>query len=290
MLHPFYPWEFPDQTFPFSVNDVHVQHDLPMHQHRFLEIVFITAGHGMHSLNGNLSTIEAGDCFVIPIDSAHAYSQVQHLHLVNILFHEQLLAPFHQELNALPGYHALFTLEPAYHKLNDTLGRLRTMPTERLAIMEVIEQMRDEAAEQAPGYRLKLIALFFQLLVNLSRVYQNSTCKPSARLIHIGAVISKMEQDYTQPLTIKELADVAYMSERNLTRRFREGVGMPPHEYLIRLRMRHAAQLLRGTTRPIAEISQAVGIDDGNYFSRQFKRVMGISPRNYRNIGSKKSL
>jgi len=282
MSQPFYPWEFPDPAFPFALWDVPSHRSYPQHRHHFTEIVFILAGHGTHLLDGVASTIEAGDCFVIPVDSVHGYCDVDELHLINILFDARLLAPFLRELNALPGFHALFTLEPSYRKQHDSRGRLRPTVAQRMAITEIIRQMLAEVNRQAPGYRTKVLALFTQLLVDLARYYQESACKPSVQLVQIGAVISKMEQDYALPLSIRELAEVANMSERNLARRFREGMGMAPVEYLLHLRMRRAAHLLRDTTRSIAEIATAVGIDNGNYFSRQFKRIMGVSPRELR--------
>ncbi|HEY3378047.1 MAG TPA: AraC family ligand binding domain-containing protein, partial [Armatimonadota bacterium] len=125
MFHPFYPWTFPDAAFPFAVLDVPGHGNLPLHRHRFMEIVYIVAGQGTHVLDGDVSTIAAGDCFVIPVESAHGYTDVAALHLVNILFDPQLLAPFLPELHALPGYHALCTLEPRWRTQHDTRGRLR---------------------------------------------------------------------------------------------------------------------------------------------------------------------
>lgn len=282
MFHPFYPWEFPDPAFPFAIQDNPGHGALPTHRHRFMECVFIVAGHGTHIMDGDASAIAAGDCFVIPMESAHAYAEVSGLHLINILFARSLLLPFQRELNALPGYHALCTLEPTYRKQHDSRGRLRPTPAQRLAIMELIRRMLAEYAAREPGYQGTLLALLAQLLIDLARYYQASESKPSAQLVQIGAAISLIEQEYAQPLTMPMLAEAANMSVRNLTRRFREGVGMPPIDYLIRLRLRHAAQLLRETPQPIADIARAVGMDDGNYLTRQFKRVHGVTPREFR--------
>ena len=53
-------------------------------------------------------------------------------------------------------------------------------------------------------------------------------------------------------------------------------------DYLIRLRISKAAQILRREPLRIKEVSEAVGFRDSNYFSRQFRQVMGVSPRAYR--------
>ena len=69
------------------------------------------------------------------------------------------------------------------------------------------------------------------------------------------------------------------MSERTLIRRFKEGMGISPIEYVIRRRIRRGAELLREHPASIAETAFAVGFTDSNYFSRQFKRMMGVTPR-----------
>lgn len=282
MLHTYYLWEFTDPTFPFAIVDVPRQGTIPLHRHYFTEVVYVMAGNGMHMLDDDVSTIAAGDCFVIPVDCAHAFTDSAGMHIVNIMFDERLLTPFKRDLYALPGYHALFTLEPTYRRQYDSRGRLRPSISERMAITEVVNQMRTEWTGQMPGYRLKVLALFIQLLTDLARSYERNPGKPSAQLVQIGTVISQIEEDYAYPFTMRELAEIACMSERNLSRRFRECVGMPPIEYLNQRRIQRAAQWLRDSSRPIADIANAVGIDNSNYFSRQFKRIMGMSPGEYR--------
>jgi len=282
MLHSYYFWEFPDSNFPFAIVSTSHHGNYPLHRHKFIEIVYIMSGSGLHTLDDDVSTIAAGDCFVIPVDCVHAYTEAEDMHIVNFLFDEHLLDPFQRELHALPGYHALFTLEPTYRRQFDSCGRLRPSISERMAISELIEQMLAEWTTPAPGYRLKLLALFIQLLTDLARYYERNPGKPSAQLMQIGAVISKIEEDYAQPLSIGQLAEIACMSERNLTRRFRECVGISPIDYLNRRRIERAARELLNTTRPIAAIAGSVGMDNSNYFSRQFKRITGMNPRAYR--------
>jgi transcriptional regulator GlxA family with amidase domain len=72
------------------------------------------------------------------------------------------------------------------------------------------------------------------------------------------------------------------MSRRNFLRAFESTMGCPPITYLIRLRIRRASELLQQHESSITEIAMAVGFNDSNYFSRQFRAVTGESPRNYR--------
>ncbi len=74
------------------------------------------------------------------------------------------------------------------------------------------------------------------------------------------------------------------MSERTFLRRFREATGFAPIDYVIRARIRRAADLLADLNAglSITEIAFRCGFQDSNYFSRQFRRYIGTNPRNYR--------
>ena len=66
------------------------------------------------------------------------------------------------------------------------------------------------------------------------------------------------------------------------THLFHQRTGFSPLEYLTRLRLNHASQLMAETALSIAEIARAVGYEDPLYFSRLFRRKMGVSPTEFR--------
>ena len=77
------------------------------------------------------------------------------------------------------------------------------------------------------------------------------------------------------------------MSQTSLMRTFGQIMGRSPTDHLIRLRVSKAQELLRRTTLPVTEIALAVGFCDGNYLARQFRRITGTSPSEYRrNLGA----
>lgn len=72
------------------------------------------------------------------------------------------------------------------------------------------------------------------------------------------------------------------MSYSHFRRRFRELTGSSPHQFLIRSRMQQACRLLRDLDRPVKAIGFECGYEEPSDFSRMFKRVVGVSPREYR--------
>jgi AraC-like DNA-binding protein len=83
------------------------------------------------------------------------------------------------------------------------------------------------------------------------------------------------------PPSLQELADAVGANRFVLLRQFRRRVGLPPHAYVLRLRVERARSLLaRGAD--IADVAFLLGFSDQSHFSRLFKRVVGIPPGDYR--------
>ena len=81
---------------------------------------------------------------------------------------------------------------------------------------------------------------------------------------------------------VQELADEAHMSRVHYTRRFKRAVGLSPNEFLVRQRVERSAILLKQTDWTLEQIADVIGYADQHYFSRQFRRTMGVSPGAYR--------
>lgn len=86
---------------------------------------------------------------------------------------------------------------------------------------------------------------------------------------------------YRQPLTTAQIAETAGCSVTTAERLFRQYTGQTPQQWLRGVRMTHAARLLRNTNLHVAEIARRVGYGDPHYFSRVFRAVHGMSPREY---------
>ena len=91
-----------------------------------------------------------------------------------------------------------------------------------------------------------------------------------------------IHRNLTQPMTLEDLAKRNHISVTHFSRLFRQYFGTSPMHYIIQQRMTRAATLLTETTSPIRLVGEAVGYDDAYYFSRLFKRIIGITPRDYR--------
>jgi AraC-like DNA-binding protein len=90
------------------------------------------------------------------------------------------------------------------------------------------------------------------------------------------------EHDQGEPLSLATLARRSEMSPYHFLRTFRALVGMTPHQYVLRTRLHRVAVRLRRTADPISAIAFDEGFNDLSTFNHRFRRVMGVSPRAFR--------
>lgn len=92
-----------------------------------------------------------------------------------------------------------------------------------------------------------------------------------------------IEAHLEQPLNLERMAAEAAMSPCHYLRQFAAVVGVTPHQYLVRCRVRHAARLLASQPeRPVTEVALASGFEDLSNFVRTFRRASGASPGRFR--------
>lgn len=102
----------------------------------------------------------------------------------------------------------------------------------------------------------------------------------------VRRVIEHVRRNLDQPLAVSDLAELSGFSRAHFSRMFTESEGIPPAEYVLHERMRHAARLLTSHSHlPVKEISVLTGFDDPNYFAKVFRRFFGTSPTEFRTTG-----
>jgi AraC family transcriptional regulator len=103
-------------------------------------------------------------------------------------------------------------------------------------------------------------------------------------------VVELMRQRLTDSLALEELAEVAGLSPFHFARQFKTATGHPPHDYLIRLRVDRAQELIRQHHHEwtLAAIADECGFADQSHMARHFKRVLGISPGEFADAHPKK--
>ncbi|UOK61253.1 AraC family transcriptional regulator [Paenibacillus sp. OVF10] len=102
----------------------------------------------------------------------------------------------------------------------------------------------------------------------------------NAKLIH--KVRTLIDQNYNQPITINSLSDQVYLSPNYLRSIFKDKTGMTIHDYLTRIRLDKARELLADGSLKIHDIAQTVGYESTSYFISLFLKTQGVTPNEYR--------
>lgn len=254
----------------------------PMHRHEFQELVVVLKGTGIHVTEQGKTPIQAGDVFVVHRQHTHAYEETRDLHLVDILFDMKELGLPVGDIGTLPGFVALFEIEPSARQQTPMAPSMRLNKAQLRDLTLLIDELEHEFQHRQPGWGCAAIGTFMRLITELSRMHSGIDVSGADPSLRLDLVLSYMDEHYQRTFSLAALAQLVNMSVRTFTRRFRELKGCAPGEYIARLRMARAGRLLRSTNRSITDIAFEVGFNDSNYFARQFRRLMGCSPREYR--------
>ena len=88
----------------------------------------------------------------------------------------------------------------------------------------------------------------------------------------------------TSGRSMGQMAAATCLSAYHFARQFKRATGLPPHQYVIARRVERAKQLLQtGSDFSLAEVAAGAGFTDQSKFSHTFKRVVGVTPRQFRN-------
>ncbi len=160
-------------------------------------------------------------------------------------------------------------------------------PVYKARYKDISETMKEEMLyivnhkEESPCHLIGHLYLFIDSLV------RSSTSVPlgqgsSLREFYLKEAISFIEQNFQNDISVEDIAACCGLNRSYFGKIFHENMGKSPQEFLISYRMTKAAELLKLTALSVADIGNAVGYPNQLHFSRAFKNVYAISPRQWR--------
>jgi AraC family transcriptional regulator len=175
-----------------------------------------------------------------------------------------------------------FDLDPA---------RLTVPPLDSVELPHLraaIEAVGAELTTGGPGGRLAAESLANVLAVHLVRHVVAPHSPPRGRdgtlpRGRLRAVVEYIEEHLDAGLTLGQMASAVHLSAYHFARQFKASTGLPPHQYVIARRVERARELLRAETDlSLAEVAAHVGFSDQSQFSHHFKRLVGVTPGQFR--------
>lgn len=258
------------------------QGDVGIHDHHFFELVYITGGSAVHTLNDIRGRVRAGDYFIVDYGSVHSYTECRDFTLINCLFLPEIiddtLAGCHSfdtlmRVCLIRYYKQYFGLTPVNRIFHDADGR----------ILELLGGIQREYAQKRVGYveifRCRLMELL--ILTMRSIVHEDRQAVKSTAVLE---AIRFLDANYYDRAVLSRFCREYHYSLQYISRRFRQETGMTAREYLQKVRIEKSCELLAGSDMRIQEIAQSVGYEDVKFYGSVFRRLLNMSPREYRGM------
>lgn len=139
--------------------------------------------------------------------------------------------------------------------------------------------------EQSPLHLVGFLCLFLDALVQTSQTHRDTKWSP-LKDFYIQEAVHFMEENYQRDITVEEVAGICRLNRNYFSKLFKEKMGCPPQEFLIRMRLSKSTELMRSSAAPIGEIASRCGYPNQLHFSRAFRKRYGMSPREWRSLNA----
>ncbi len=138
-------------------------------------------------------------------------------------------------------------------------------------LLEIARNATAYANQIQAGVAMEILALIWKYRQERQRQNHSKLTKPT-----VEAALEHIRRNWAQEIDFEALAKKLGVGYRHFRRLFQEATGVAPHQYLLNFRLNQAKRLLN--EMPVAEVAAAVGFPDPLYFSRLFKRKVGVAP------------
>ncbi len=255
------------------------------HWHDDLEFICVLEQRMDYTVNGELIRLEAGQGIFVNARQFHGSLSVDgsSCRYLCVLFHPSLLSGNERLTDALRA----LCENAAYPYLP-----LRPdIPWQA----EVLSRIRDICARFHPAADADLLGCMAQALMMTEALIHHMSPTPAQnpeerRVTALREMLGFICTHYTAPIRLEELAAAGHTSVSTCCALFRKHLRVSPNEYLIRYRLRLGAERLRNPDLTITEIALSVGFSGPCYFAECFRKRLGMTPSQYRNILRKEGI
>lgn len=252
----------------------------PCHWHDDIEWIYILTGKMYYSINGKKILLQEKDSLMVNARQMHyGYScQNQDCRFLCILFHPSL---FGSNKTLLQTYVAPVIEDADCEYLHFHANQIRGQE-----IAGYLEQIRCLKEGAAKAYEMQVIAVIFQLWSRLLQcgefIVRDNSKHGSSDLEIQKNMVSFIYQHYAEQISLEDIAASGNVSRSKCCMIFKHYMQQSPVDFLNTFRLKTSCSLLRNTEKSITEIAFSCGFNHLSYFSKQFIKNFGCTPREYR--------
>ena len=281
------------KTFPYIVYHARIPEWLlcfPLHWHDEFELILVTYGQGIFTVNGRKYLCEKDDIILIPSGAIHSMEQHQNdnVEYFNILFSFSLLEENPDSHCSRQFFSRISenVILKEYHLKKDTFLNSQILP--------LVKDLVAHRAEKYSGYELMIKARLFEILhiiinqnLNEDR-NKNHNERERINTDRLKKILSYTAEHFSERITIEDAASVCSVSPSRFMSIFRAQTGMSYIQYLNDYRLEASTELLTSGSFSVTEIAIKNGFENISYFIRAFRKKFGCTPLEYRSTAKSK--
>ena len=250
---------------------------IPVHWHDEFEIIYVRSGFLTVSISGESYIGKTGEAFVVSPGNLHLMGS---------------------QTGTVDYYTFLFPLKYISFRTDDMLdeklleplnsGHLMICPRVKDTAKELCEQLvetymaKNKKIESEITAQIKTKIILLQFILEMWKkgfVIENDT---SGRNTVEKEMVSYIQQNFTGKISLREFGEQFHLSEKYISRYFKEHFHITLSQYVTYLRLEHAKQLLQDTDIPVTDVAMQSGYQNVSYFIRSFQKAYAVSPLKYR--------
>ncbi len=252
------------------------------HSHPELELVYIMEGYGKRIIGNKVESFNSGDMVFIGSNVPHIWLSDETFYKENsILYSKSIVSYIHPKI-----FKEVFT-----HI--EELSSIKNMIERASRGIRIIGETRDKIAERLQtcvaktGFEKFNEFLTILYLISISEetthiIDEESASIKNAHSDRLIEVIKYIKDNFSEPISLKEVSKIACMTEQSFCRYFKNRTQKSFSEYLLNLRMSHACQLLISVDKSISDIAFSCGYRSTSHFCQVFKDEIGVTPHQYK--------
>lgn len=226
---------------------------------------YTISGQGKLEVEGKEYTLQAGEAFLVQVPSNHRYYLPETSEGWEFIF------------ITIYGKEA----ERVFNLAHEKLGYVLTCHPES-SLIQMLMEIYEAAKEQKITDAFQSSAISYSFIMELYRFVLNIDKKEGVYPKPIVKSILFIKNNYEKDIMLDDLVEVSGISKYHFTRLFHKTTNYTPIQYITKVRLNRAIELLKSTDETIDEIAKQVGYANGNYFIKVFQKKIGQSPGQFR--------
>ncbi|MBR2646377.1 MAG: AraC family transcriptional regulator [Clostridia bacterium] len=252
-----------------------------LHDHDFVEVVYIIEGASKHIISGEEFSVKAGDLLFINYGCTHSFTLENELVAYNLMIRVDYFTKNMIKNDNLFYILALTSFEKLQHELNDKSPLVSFDYSERDDMFNLFRNIEAELSNNELG---KSLVLDSYINVILCKIFRKIFVKDSEKDLLIPQdILDYINAHFNEKISLNDLSQRCFYNPAYFSRLFKKAFNMSFTDYIMDIRLKHCSELLKNSDYTIDKIISECGFSDRNTFYERFKNKYGCTPSEYRN-------